>query len=31
MKKTELNGYAYGFTAGYDATAVNGILDIHQY
>ena len=30
MKKTELNGYVYGFTDGYDAIAVNGILDIHQ-
>ena len=31
MKKTELNGYVYGFTAGYDVIAVDGTLDIHQY
>ena len=31
MKKTELNGYAYDISVDYDATAVDGILDIHKY
>ena len=31
MKKTELNGYAYDFSADYDAFAVDDILDIHKY
>ena len=31
MKKTELNGYIYDFTADYDAIAVYDILIIHKY
>ena len=31
MKKTGLNGYVYGFSVGYDAIAVDDILDIHKY
>ena len=31
MKKTELNGYVYDFSADYDAVAVDDILDIHKY
>ena len=31
MKKTGLNGYVYGFSVGYEAIAVNDILDIHNY
>ena len=31
MKKTELNGYAYDFSADYDAVAVDDILDGHKY
>ena len=31
MKKTGLNGYAYNFSADYDAIAVDEILDIHKY
>ena len=31
MKKTELNGYAYDFSADYDAVAVDDILDVHKY
>ena len=31
MKKTGLNGYAYDFSADYDAIAVDDILDIHEY
>ena len=31
MKKTRLNGYAYGFSADYDAIAADDILDIHSY
>ena len=30
MKKTELNGYVYDFSADYDAIAVDDILDIHK-
>ena len=31
MKKTELNGYIYDFSADYDAIAVYDILIIHKY
>ena len=31
MKKTGLNGYAYGFSDDYDAIAVDDILDIQLY
>ena len=31
MKKTGLNGYAYDFSADYDAVAVDDILDVHKY
>ena len=31
MKKTGLNGYVYAFSVGYEAIAVNDILDIHNY
>ena len=31
MKKTEFNGYVYGFSVDYYATDVDDILDIHQY
>ena len=31
MKKTGLNGYAYGFSVDYDAIAVADILDTHKY
>ena len=31
MKKTELNGYVYGFTVDYDDIAVDDILDIDKY
>ena len=31
MKKTGLNGYVYDFSVEYDAIAVYGILDIHNY
>ena len=31
IKRTGLNGYAYGFSFGYDAIAVDDILDIHKY
>ena len=31
MKKNELCGYVYDFTADYDAIAVDDILDIHNY
>ena len=31
MKETGLNEYAYGFSADYDAIAVDDILDIHKY
>ena len=30
MKKTELNGYVYDFSADYDAVAVDDILEIHK-
>ena len=31
MKKTGLNGYVYDFSVGYDAVAVDDILNIHIY
>ena len=31
MKKTELNGYVYGFSVNYNAIAVFDILDIPKY
>ena len=31
MKKTGLNGYAYGFSVDYHAIAADDILDIHSY
>ena len=31
MKKTGLNEYVYGFSADYDAIAVDDILSIHKY
>ena len=31
MKKTRLNGYVYDFSVGYDAIAVNDVLDINKY
>ena len=31
MKKTRLNRYVYNFTVGYDAIAVDDILDIYKY
>ena len=31
MKKTGLSGYVHDFSVDYDAIAVDGILDIHQY
>ena len=31
MKNNELNGYVYDFSADYGATAVDDILDIHNY
>ena len=31
MKNTGLNGYVYGFSVDYDATAVDDIKDIHKY
>ena len=31
MKKTGLNEYVYNFSVDYDASAVNHILDIHNY
>ena len=31
MKKTELNGYVYDFSVDYDVSAVDDILDIHNY
>ena len=31
MKNTRLNGYVYDFSVDYDAIAVDGILDIHNY
>ena len=31
MKRTGLNGYAFNFSAHYDAFAVNDILEIHKH
>ena len=31
MKKTGLNGSVYDFSADYDATAVDDLLNIHKY
>ena len=31
MRKTGLNRYVYDFSVGYDAYAVDDILDIHKY
>ena len=31
MNDTGLNGYVYDFSVDYDATAVDGIKDIHKY
>ena len=31
MKKTELYGYIYDFSVGYDARTVDDILDIEKY
>ena len=31
IKKTELNGYVYDFSVDYSDTAVDDILDIHNY
>ena len=31
IKKTELTGYVYDFSADYNAIAVNDIKDIHKY
>ena len=31
MKKTGFNGYVYDFSVGYDAIAVDDILDIQKY
>ena len=31
MKKTELNNYVYDFSVGYNAIAVDDILEIHNY
>ena len=31
MKKTELKGYVYDFSVGYNAIAVSDKLDIHKY
>ena len=31
MKKIELNGYVYGFSIDYNDTAVDKILEIHNY
>ena len=31
MRKTGLNGHVYDFSVDYDAIAVDGILDIHNY
>ena len=30
-KKTDFNGYAYGFNVDYDSTSVDDIKDIHKY
>ena len=31
MKKAGLNGYVYDFSVGYIGTAVDDILDVHNY
>ena len=31
MKKPGFNGYLYDFSVDYDATDIDGILDIHKY
>ena len=31
MKKAGLNGYVYDFSVNYDATAIDDIVDIHNY
>ena len=31
MKKTGFNGYVYNFSADYDATGVDDIVDVHKY
>ena len=31
MKKIGFNGYVYDFSVDYDATDVDGIVDIHKY
>ena len=31
MKKAGLNGYVYDFSFNYDATAIDDIVDIHNY
>ena len=31
MKRKGLNGNVYGFSANFDAIAVNDILDLHKY
>ena len=31
IKKTGLDGYVYDFSVGYDAIAVDDILEIHKY
>ena len=31
MKKTELNGYVYGFSVDCDVNAVDDMLDIHKH
>ena len=31
VKKTGLNGYVYDFSVGYDAIALDNILDIHKH
>ena len=31
MNKTGLNRYVFDFSVGYDAIAVDGLLDIHHY
>ena len=31
MKKIRLNGYIYDFRVGYDAIAVDDVLEIHKY
>ena len=30
-EKTWINGYVYDFSVDYDATDIDGILDIHKY